>query len=253
MIKLFTTIELVRNELSKIGPFWWMFWNAGLALIPVALAVLFFKRREQPKRSTSSVGFALQVILILLFLPNAPYVATDLIHFLDKVRGTDISLWHLLATEFPIYVAFVLLGLISYSFTTDRLLFAFKRRFGKAIYRTAIVTIPVLSAIGVYLGRVARFNSWDILQDPLTIARSGKNAFMNPRMVKVILAMSLLLFAVHQFYRIVHDGLRVRLDRNRSRNSARTRLENKVHTAIGSTTTVDVELSESRRTEPASS
>jgi uncharacterized membrane protein len=222
VITLFTTIELVRNELSRIGPFWWMLWNAGLALIPVGLAVLFLRRSDQPKR-IGPVLFFLQILPIVLFLPNAPYVATDLIHFLNKVRGTEISMWHLLATDFPLYVAFVLLGLTSYAFTTDRLIYAFRRRFGATAARVCLVAIPLLSAIGVYLGRVARFNSWDILQDPLTIARSGRNALLDSRMATIILSMTVLLFIVHQFYRLLHDGARVRFMQYRTRAAARVR------------------------------
>ena len=221
---LFTTVDLLRSELAKIGPFWWMLWNLALALIPVGLAMLFLKRSEQPKKGIRTVVFFLQLGLILLFLPNAPYVATDLIHFLDKVRVSDISLWHLMATEFPLYVGFVLLGLTSYSFTIDRILFALRKRFGRTAYWSGLVLLPILNAIGVYLGRVARFNSWDILQSPLNIARSGRTAMLDSRMLRIILGMSILLFVVHQFYSILHDGIRHRRAAMKSRRDARTRL-----------------------------
>jgi uncharacterized membrane protein len=220
---LFAPIDLLRDELSKLGPFWWMAWNAALALIPVGLAVIFLKRSEQPKRRISTPVFLGQIFLIMLFLPNAPYIATDLVHFLETVRTTDLSLWHLLATQFPLYIAFVLLGIVCYAFTTDRILFAMRRRFGRSAYRVALFAIPILSSIGIYLGRVARFNSWDILNDPLHIARSSENAFADARIFKIVFSMALLLFLVHQLYKIFHDGLRVRFERRRTRQDARIR------------------------------
>src|SRR3989344_4376984 len=65
------------------GNFWtdfslnnvWISYNLGLALIPFVLAQVLFNK----KRNFSFlwiVGF----ILFILFLPNAPYVFTDLIH-----------------------------------------------------------------------------------------------------------------------------------------------------------------------------
>jgi uncharacterized membrane protein len=209
-ILLFTTIDLLRNELAKTGPFWWMVWNASLALIPAFLAIFFFKRTEQPRNTLSTLVFSVELGFVLLFLPNAPYVATDLVHFLENVRNSDHSLWSLLATEFPIYCGFVFLGLASYSFTEDRMLFALKRRFGKRGYTVGLVSIPLLCAIGIYLGRVARVNSWDILNKPLSIARSGGSAMSDLRMAKVILSMALLLFLVHQAYKLFHDGIRYR-------------------------------------------
>lgn len=208
---LFTVIELLRDEFSRLGTFWWMGWNALLAIIPAAFAILFFKRAEQPRRRIQDLTFWIQIALVLLFLPNAPYVATDLIHFVETVRISDVSLWKLLGTEFPLYVAFVLFGLICYSFTVDRLLFALERRMGRAWYWIGLFGIPVLSAIGIYLGRVARFNSWDILEDPRAIVQSTRGALDSVKVVKIIVSMSVLLIVVHQFYKLVHDGIRVRL------------------------------------------
>ena len=192
-----------------------MLWNTVLALIPVVLTLLLLKRSEQ-RRGARPVLFWCSVALIMLFLPNAPYVATDLVHFLETVRTTDISPWRILATQFPLYVAFVLLGLVSYAFTADRILFGLRQRYGKTVYRTAFVVIPLLNAIGIYLGRVARFNSWDILQDPITIARSSRNVLLDARMMRVIFVMTILLLVVHEFYHILHDGIRVRMKRYRS-------------------------------------
>src|SRR6478736_5332776 len=52
---------------------WWMSWNLLLAAIPMLLAVLLFHR---PRRH--SVLWWGGVAAFVLFLPNAPYVVTDL-------------------------------------------------------------------------------------------------------------------------------------------------------------------------------
>jgi uncharacterized membrane protein len=208
---LFSYVELLRDEFSRLGTFWWMLWNALLAIIPVIFAIVFFNRADQPRRGLRSATFWFEVALVLLFLPNAPYVATDLVHFVETVRMSEVSLWKLLGTEFPLYVAFVLFGLACYSFTTDRLLFAIEMRYGRKWFYVGLIAIPLLSAVGIYLGRVARFNSWDILEDPRAILHSTRSAFDSVKMLKVIASMTALLILVHQFYKIVHDGLRVRM------------------------------------------
>jgi uncharacterized membrane protein len=121
-------------------------------------------------------------------------------------------LWKLLGTEFPVYVAFVLVGLLCYAFTTDRLIYAVRMRLGNAWHWIALFVIPILSAIGVYLGRVARFNSWDILSDPFAILSSSRTAFDSLRFIKVVVSIGILLIIVHQVYKLFHDGIRFRLE-----------------------------------------
>jgi uncharacterized membrane protein len=193
--------------LSGLG---FMPWNTVLAISPALLAFLLLKRSDQPRHHSATIVFALRFGIILLFLPNAPYVATDLVHFLDTVRGTTVSPWKLLATQVPVYTAYVLIGLLSYGFTEDRLLRALHARLGRRAEVMGLVLLPLLSALGVYLGRVARFNSWDIFQQPVIIARSGGRAMGNLRTLEVIVTIAILLAAVHQLYRIFHDGLRYR-------------------------------------------
>jgi uncharacterized membrane protein len=220
MSLLFSWIDL-HNKFQVLGPFWWMFWNAILAIIPAALAIIFFKREDQPRKGIRTFTFFFEVALVLLFLPNAPYVATDLVHFLETVRLTDIPLWKLLGTEFPVYVAFVLVGLLCYAFTTDRLIYAIRMRLGNVWHWIALFVIPILSAIGVYLGRVARFNSWDILSDPFAILTSSRTAFDSLRFIKVVVSIGVLLIIVHQVYKVFHDGIRFRLELYRKRQSTR--------------------------------
>src|SRR5579884_627220 len=178
-----------HDYFMDLGSFWWMAWNAILAFVPVVLALIFFKREDQPRTGIRNVTFGLELVLVLLFLPNAPYVATDLVHFLETVRVSDASLWKLLGTEFPIYAVFVLFGLTCYSFTADRLLYAIRKRFGANWYWTALIGIPLLAAIGGYLGRVATYNSWDVLTDPRGIIHSSSQALDRVKIAKVLVSM----------------------------------------------------------------
>ena len=63
----------------------WMAWNLTLALVAVALAVWLF-RVERPRTVGWWVGFG----AFALFLPNAPYVLTDLIHLRWSVEAIEV-------------------------------------------------------------------------------------------------------------------------------------------------------------------
>ncbi len=194
-----------------------MVWNGILALVPAILAVVLFRRQDQPRRGLRNFTFFFEVGLVMLILPNAPYVATDLIHFLQNVRLSETSLWRLLGTEFPIYSTLVLFGLLCYSFTVDRLLHALGMRLGKSWRWAGLLAIPLLSAIGIYLGRVARFNSWDILSDPRAILHSSRTVIDQLRVIKVVGFMWVLLIIVHQVYKVFHDGVRYRMEQHKRR------------------------------------
>ena len=206
-----TSIHQFHEQFIQLGSFWWMIWNAILAIIPAILCSFFFKREDQPRRGIRNVTFSLELMLVLIILPNAPYVATDLVHFLETVRMQDTSLWKLLGKEFPIYIVYVLFGLTCYSFSVDRLIYAIDMRLGKKWKWIALFGIPLLATVGIYLGRVARFNSWDILVDPRGIIHSSRSALDQVKIAKVLISIWFGLIFIHQVYRTFHDGIRVRL------------------------------------------
>src|SRR3954469_3577529 len=88
-----------------VHPF--MLWNLYLAAIPAVAALVLFRR---PARIGPGwfVGFGVW----LLFLPNAPYVLTDVVHLHEDLQGSQSSshTYAVLAT----YAAFFAAGLVSY-------------------------------------------------------------------------------------------------------------------------------------------
>jgi uncharacterized membrane protein len=217
-------IHQFHDDLVKRWPFWWMVWNGGLALIPALMSLFFFRRKDQPRHGIRGLTFGFEMALVLLILPNAPYITTDLVHFLETVRMGDTSLWKLLGTELPIYMIFVLFGLTCYSFTVDRLLYALRMRLGKGWGWLGIFGIPLLSSLGIYLGRVARYNSWDVLTDPQGIIQSSWSSLDKMKIAKVLIGMWIGLILIHQIYRTLHDGIVARLaEYRRDRNATGTR------------------------------
>jgi uncharacterized membrane protein len=55
----------------------------------------------------------LGLAIFILFLPNAPYVITDIIHFVKDMRA-DVSDNGLIFVLIPQYIAFILLGFQCY-------------------------------------------------------------------------------------------------------------------------------------------
>ena len=143
-------------------------WNIFLAWIPYILSCFFSDYRAKEKWK--------QLFLFaswLLFFPNALYIVTDLIHLEE---ATHVPLWYdavlLFASSFiGIMMAFVSLQKAEY------LLNGF---FSKRIVMALIPLILFLASFGVYLGRFQRWNSWDVIHNPLSLGIDILSRFVSP-------------------------------------------------------------------------
>jgi uncharacterized membrane protein len=139
-------------------------WNLVLACIPVLFAVGFAAVRRRIWLIPLGLGW-------LAFLPNDPYLVTDLVH----LRG-DVELWrHVMQYGIAAWTG-VMLGVVSMHLVCQRI----EREFG-AVTGWIVVVISVgLSAIGVVIGRFQRFNSWDLVTQPGAVAATTLDWVRSP-------------------------------------------------------------------------
>jgi uncharacterized membrane protein len=149
-------LELVRERHFAALDFRFLVWNLFLAWIPFVLALLVYDRY---RHGTSLARLAPALALWLLFLPNAPYIVTDFVHLSAAARpplwfdGVELS-------------AFAWTGMLL-GFVSLLLVHAVLRhRFGDAPGWLAVLGVLVLVSAGVFLGRIKRWNSWDLLTQP---------------------------------------------------------------------------------------
>jgi len=146
-------------------------WNLFLAFVPYALTLLF------PFLRYRLVG---GVILAtwLLFLPNAPYLITDLIHL--RPRAPVPLLADVLVFFFFAWTG-LLLGLISMlnvrrylsQWYTNRQLHGWMALF------------VLLSSFGLFLGRVERWNSWEAFTHPILLLQQSLVLLSNPTVMLI--------------------------------------------------------------------
>ncbi|MGA7932285.1 MAG: DUF1361 domain-containing protein, partial [Kovacikia sp.] len=153
----------------------WMAWNLFLALVPLGLSIWLFRLA-----STRSLLWWVGFFLFVAFLPNAPYILTDLIHLVGDIQMTDSLVLNTLVI-LPKYLLFVLVGFEAYVLCLINLGFYFKRQgLGRWVSQTELI-LHALSAIGIYLGRVERFNSWDIMARPHHVFNSFAESLLDIR------------------------------------------------------------------------
>lgn len=159
----------VERQLSASLP--WMSWNLMLALVPWAVAVYLFRGR----RPIRGAGVILAIVC-LAFLPNAGYVLTDVIHLPRHVRAEPSDAVVLFGV-LPLFGIFMAIGFVAYVDTVRRIS-AWVREMGwlQRTWPTALLLHGV-STVGIYLGRIHRFNSWDLIDRPGDIGTTALDAF----------------------------------------------------------------------------
>lgn len=166
---------------------WWFFmflmWNLFLAWFP--LGVMLVLRDLQAsgvlgRGQGSRVVSWLLIGLWLLFMPNAPYIITDLFH----LRITDSELvWFDTLTIFVAALTGLLAGLYS-TLLAHRTL---RTLTGPLPAWVLIMACQGLAGFGIYLGRYIRWNSWSILTEPMVLTRSLWASLHDPLAQKVAL------------------------------------------------------------------
>ncbi len=145
-----------RVAYSESGDHLGLIWNLFLAWIPLLAAVGVYDMQRRSARVTQLV---LVGALWLLFLPNAPYLLTDLIHLGSR---SDAPLWF----DLVLFSAFAWTGALL-GFLSLYLMQAVVRRAAGGAWSWAFVGASlVATSFGIYLGRSLRWNSWALITNP---------------------------------------------------------------------------------------
>ena len=147
----------------------YLFWNLALAWVPLVAALALDDVRSTP------LSLQLPLLAIwLAFFPNAPYLVTDLIH-IDPQDHTAIGI---LGDAALVSVAPAGLALgFSSLMLVER---SVRDRFGGRLALTVAVLSLVLASLGIYLGRVVRLNSWDLLTRPRLVGSVLHQLVLDP-------------------------------------------------------------------------
>jgi uncharacterized membrane protein len=149
-------LELVRERHYGATDFRFLVWNLILAWVPLVLALVVY---DGYRRRGALLAMTPALVLWLLFLPNAPYIVTDFVHLSADTRA---SLW-LDGIELSAFAwTGMLLGFVSLYLVHA----VVRHRFGPITGWGAVLGVLALASVGVYLGRVKRWNSWDVLTQP---------------------------------------------------------------------------------------
>jgi uncharacterized membrane protein len=147
--------------------FIFLLWNIFLAWMPYTFSKYLNNKQAGWKQLLLSG-------LWLLFLPNAFYIVTDLVHLRHP---SVVPLWFDAAIIFSAATAGLIMGLISV-YRIEKYLV---QKFARWQVSLIMPAIFFLSSFGVYLGRYLRWNSWDILANPAELFLSIAGRVIAPQ------------------------------------------------------------------------
>jgi uncharacterized membrane protein len=151
---------LILARIIYSGSFCYLFllWNIFLAFVPLKVSMQLKKESALQFRSTTLL------ICWLLFFPNSLYLITDLIHLEQR---QNVPVWY---DAVLLYVC-ASVGLIIAFISLYEVELFLTGKMKNNIKNTVIVFCLFLGSFGVYLGRFLRWNSWDVIFNPVRITK----------------------------------------------------------------------------------
>jgi len=172
-----------------------MIWNLFLAYIPYAISSGLSQSSQSLKQSGQPALQCAQSYPIpgqlgslqkffrhlaylawLLFIPNSFYILTDLYHLADGHRNSRVPEWFDLALILSFACNGLLLGILS-TRHIEKLLVPGATALGRWLF---LYPVMWLSALGVYIGRYLRYNSWDIITNPFDLLADIFRMLLHP-------------------------------------------------------------------------
>lgn len=186
--------------------YWFLAWNLALAWIPLMAA----SGAAMAVQRGARIGWLIAAPLLLIwvvFLPNAPYLITDMVHWRPQSNWQG---WFELLMFMTFAWTGCLLGIASVRLLQEVVI----ARLGALAGWLLVLLASAASGIGVYVGRFLRFNSWDLASasgDDVVMQTLG--LLLHPRRNALPLAFSATLAV---FFLVVYTTMFAIGARNRS-------------------------------------
>ena len=185
--------------------------NIGLAFIPFALAYILFKRPLVKNERPHFLIWWLGVGVFILFLPNSAYTLTDIIHYFAAVKSPDISALQLWLVLTPLYLVYFVVNFEFYVVAINWGREYFSSNLSERQLNILTVALQALVALGVYLGRFQRLESYDIINKPMIIIQDIFKDLTTLKSLMVIAGLFLFYWVFYSLFTYLNTVIAKRL------------------------------------------
>lgn len=185
-----------------------LLWLVMIALLALGASLWLSRQATLAKLGLWWLGLA----IFIAFLPNAPYILTDVIHIIKGASYGDIRVWVIALVFVPLHLCAMLLGFEAYVIALININYFLKARKLNSLTVPVELALHGLCAFGIYLGRFIRLNSWDALIDPTSILAITLNTLTSKRPIAVIFVTFVILTVFYWLMKQVTLGLKLRYE-----------------------------------------
>jgi uncharacterized membrane protein len=191
------------DRTAQLKVVWWIV----LGMISLALSFSLFQR----KKSRRTVIWWLSLVAFIAFLPNAPYVLTDVVHLIRATSRGGLEVWVVALVFIPIHAIAILIGFEAYTVSLLNQAYYLKQKGNERFILPTELLIHALSAIGIYLGRFVRLNSWDLATDPTSVLAITLNTLTTKRPAAVVFVTFIILTVLYWIMKQITLGIKLRI------------------------------------------
>lgn len=148
--------------------FRFMAFNLFLAWIPYWVAIFAQKLGKRKFKFLLPIA----IFIWFIFLPNAPYMITDIFH-LHKYQ--NMPMWY----DLILLLSFAWTGLLLGFLSLKKVLHVFNK-YPVMRKPSSVFILFLICGTGIYLGRYERWNSWEIITQPNILVSDMLNLLQNP-------------------------------------------------------------------------
>ncbi|HLG39765.1 MAG TPA: DUF1361 domain-containing protein [Chitinophagaceae bacterium] len=147
-----------------------LLWNLFLAYIPYAISHWLCNNIHIVG---NRIKLAAIVVVWILFIPNSFYILTDLFHL---GRHQSAPKWF----DLLLILSFAWNGLLFGIASLQKMELVLQATSGKKASLLFVFAVMWLIALGIYVGRFLRYNSWDIITQPFSLFGEILEMLMHP-------------------------------------------------------------------------
>lgn len=182
-------------------------WLVMIALLALLISLWLFQQAHTSKPWLWWIG----LVIFIAFLPNAPYVLTDIIHL---IRGTSFGItqvWIIALIFVPIHFCAILIGFEAYVISLLNINYFLKEKGLRHLIGPCEIMLHALSALGIYLGRFIRLNSWDVVVEPTYVFTATLEALTSRRPIALVAVTFIILTGLYWVMKQITLGLKLRM------------------------------------------
>jgi uncharacterized membrane protein len=191
LLGLSVLLSVLRIVLFDTYASVYLLWNLFLAILPFFISLILLENVKAGR--VGRAVLILGLVFWILFIPNAPYVVTDLIH-ISRSRPVPII--------FDTFLLFTSawVGMLLYFYSFFHIEQLARMKLSPRVTSVLVLVVSFAVSFGVYLGRFLRFNSWDVFTNPTALYGGVSRAFAYSNLSEAAIFITLSTLFVYTSY-----------------------------------------------------